>query len=464
MSYELRDRATKILESYETQSGEIVLPGKAVVDVGDFTMSLPATTTPASWNAGDRVLEEWEILSRKDGGEGVVYEMAPKGCPEDSVAAKTIGDSKEWRESARERLQREFTINRYFSTHPNVVSAYTFRTLLGRPLSVMEYARKGSLADFVRATPDLSDRLPTVLRLAVQCCVVLQDLLDTGLKCHGDIKPSNLLIRSDPESDTDDPRTWILAVSDFGNARVSALLAEFLQVSAGDLDHEGFPNGTPEYMAPELFTADRPSLSRRTDVYAFGISLFVALFGEHPLRRDLPARLAGPKRIEWLHDIHDRIRARVPSVFDVSEAEWTNPVLDGYLSPILTRCLSIDPDQRPGFRELAQEFLVVLCEFCGPEWASFSFSHSLNEPPVAPSWIDRPQESGEILERENQAASLAFRLSPDDAERELRRVEDSSTDGTSWYSAGIALATVDEIDLSIRFLRESIRRDPKTIA
>jgi len=82
---------------------------------------------------------------------------------------------------------------------------------------------------------------------------------------HRDIKPENLLL-------LDNSANSPLKIADFGVATWKHKLVE-----------EKFPQcGTPEYMAPEMFTKSKYGL--KVDVWAMGCVVFIMLCGWHPFQ------------------------------------------------------------------------------------------------------------------------------------------------------------------------------------
>lgn len=104
--------------------------------------------------------------------------------------------------------------------------------------------------------------LPQALRVALQVCRGLQAALALGV-IHRDIKPSNIVLT--PE----------------GHAKIVDL-----GFALGPIGEPGAPRlaGTPHYMAPEQ--AARAEVDFRSDIYALGITLYHALFGQVPFRYD----------------------------------------------------------------------------------------------------------------------------------------------------------------------------------
>jgi len=135
---------------------------------------------------------------------------------------------------------------------------------------------------------------------------------------HRDVKPSNLMVRL---NETGSFRAKVL---DFGVAKL-----------VGPADHgpavhtaAGFMIGTPGYMAPEQIRGQ--PVDARSDIYAFGVTLFEALTGELPFPRD--------PDVDILIQ-HLRHAPRVPSTLRPGlSAEWDR---------LVTRCLEKNPEHRP---------------------------------------------------------------------------------------------------------------------
>ncbi|HLM73547.1 MAG TPA: AAA family ATPase, partial [Polyangiaceae bacterium] len=125
-------------------------------------------------------------------------------------------------------------------------------------------------SDIPPCTADIP-RLSAALR---QLVLAVSALHEAG-KLHLDLKPSNVLVRTDGH----------IVVLDFGLARdATPDLAE-----APDRADEP-PAGTPAFMAPEQARGERPTAA--ADWYAVGVMLYQALTGELPFSGDLHTILA----------------------------------------------------------------------------------------------------------------------------------------------------------------------------
>lgn len=156
--------------------------------------------------------------------------------------------------------------------HANVVRVFDVVRSADAAYIVMEYVDGPSLAQVVRDHGPL-DPL-TALDIALGACDGLAAALACGL-IHRDVKPGNLLLRSDQK----------VLLADFGLAR---------QGKVTDDDHENAPliAGTPAYMAPEQ-AANPGDIDHRADMYALGATLFHLLTGSVPYDEHDPLRAIG---------------------------------------------------------------------------------------------------------------------------------------------------------------------------
>jgi len=139
--------------------------------------------------------------------------------------------------------------------HPNVVTVYEVGTWAGHPWVAMELVRGGTARAWCKAKPRTTDEILALYRAA-----------GTGLAAahaaglvHRDFKPDNVLVGDDGRA----------RVADFG-----------LAVDQHAVARDEAAQGTPGYMAPEQL--ERGAVDARTDQYAFAVSLWEAIGGQHP--------------------------------------------------------------------------------------------------------------------------------------------------------------------------------------
>ncbi|MGW1869538.1 protein kinase domain-containing protein [Streptomyces mauvecolor] len=238
------------------------------------------------------------------GGMGKVYlSYTPGGRP---IALKVIRLEFSEDPEFRRRFQQEV------KAAQRVQGLYTapvidFDTDGTQPWLATAYVPGPSLADAVSR----HGRLPlrSVLLLAVGVAEALHVIHGAGI-VHRDLKPANVLLAADG------PR-----VIDFGIARAA---------DATSLTGHGVSVGTPAFMAPEQASAG--TVTPHTDIFALGQIVAYAAIGA-------PAYGEGSS-----HAVLYRIVHEDP---DLS-------ALPAELRPLVTRCLSRDPADRPSLTEVIQ--------------------------------------------------------------------------------------------------------------
>ncbi len=142
--------------------------------------------------------------------------------------------------------------------HPHVVALHTIGESDGRNFIEMEYVDGQSLNQLVQQEGTLAPLEAT--RLMLQVSSALAAAHDNGM-IHRDIKPGNVMITKSRSA----------KLADFGLAK---------QIATKTPAPTGTLCGTPNFMAPELFTGN--SASKQSDIYAMGVTYFSMLTGELP--------------------------------------------------------------------------------------------------------------------------------------------------------------------------------------
>jgi tRNA A-37 threonylcarbamoyl transferase component Bud32 len=190
------------------------------------------------------------------GGMGIVYKAYDRLLKR-VVAYKMLMEQFMEIEEIRERFLREAR-SAAILNHPNIVTIYDVDYDRGRLFIAMEYVEGRSFYQIL----EKEGQLPAS---AVKHCMVgiLRALAHAHSKgvVHRDIKPSNVMLTRDR----------VIKITDFG-------LAKILK-RAKDQGSER-ASGTPLYMSPEQILGE--PLDFRTDIYAFGGTVYHLLAGEPP--------------------------------------------------------------------------------------------------------------------------------------------------------------------------------------
>jgi serine/threonine protein kinase len=197
--------------------------------------------------------------------------------------------------------------------------------------------------------------LRSVLLLTVGVAEALHVIHGAGI-VHRDLKPANVLLASDG------PR-----VIDFGIARAA---------DTTSLTSTGVSVGTPAFMAPEQASAG--TVTAATDIFALGQIAAYAAIGA-------PAFGDGPS-----HAVLYRIVHEDPDLSRLPEE----------LRPLVTRCLSRDPADRPALAEV-----IELCNAVSPvplrqgeDWLPQAIAGSITERLVLPEPAKTPPPSAPVTQ------------------------------------------------------------------
>jgi len=197
-----------------------------------------------------------------EGGMGVVVRARDLRLARDValklLPAKTVGDAK-----ARERLLREARAMAAF-THPNVAHVYDAgATDDGTTFVAMELIDGETVRKKLSTTWPLSDRV----RALADAARALGSAHRKGL-VHRDVKPDNLMVRSDGR----------VVLLDFGIVRLAPTTIAATEANA--LTEQDTIIGTLAYMSPEQSMGGE--LDGRSDQFSFGVTAFEVLTGEYP--------------------------------------------------------------------------------------------------------------------------------------------------------------------------------------
>lgn len=220
--------------------------------------------------------------------------------------------------------------------HPHLLAPYGWGAEDEHVVIAMPLVTGGTLESVVRGRGRLSE--PSVV-------VVLDQLLD-GLALvhsqgwiHRDVKPANLMFEA---TGTGLPH---VRLADFGIA---------VHESDVRFTHVGMVNGTPGYMAPELFSLAEPAPSH--DIYAAGVVALMALNGSlklhdgafrpeeldrylqgvSPKLASVLRRMVAPREADRFQDAAS-VRAalpRVPAGYPLTFADGSPLTIDDTLPPL----------------------------------------------------------------------------------------------------------------------------------
>ncbi len=214
--------------------------------------------------------------------------------------------------------------------HPHIVSVHDVGYVASRFYIAMEFIDGKNLIDHMAAARERGWPSPLyadpVFYLGMLCDVVgAIDYAHTFSPpiIHCDLKPSNVMVRSDGAA----------FVLDFGLARAAD------PSSSEDVG----VRGTPGYMAPEQVSGQASGLGVWTDIYGLGALLYALLTGRPPITGDLPGVL----------QLIARKTPERPSTLLRDNPEYAEQIRNHAIMPYLARieemcmrCLAKRPEDR----------------------------------------------------------------------------------------------------------------------
>jgi len=300
---------------------------------------------PAQWSIGDTILDLYEIAGiLGEGGMGRVYKVFHKRWKIDLAVKSPKPDILE-QESGKDNFIREAETWVNLGLHPHTVSCYYVRTIDETPRIFIECVEGGSLADWIHKRKLYEEGtekgLERILDIAIQFAWGLHYAHQQGL-VHQDVKPANVLMTPG----------GVAKVTDFGLAQARANSGEISQASSPgeSMIVAGAGLMTPAYCSPEQ--ASGRSLTRKTDIWSWGLSILEMFAGEMFWAAGTPVgvavgQLAPQALTSYLEDYMQ----------DQSCIDMPAPVAD-----LLVRCFAADPPERP--RDM-QEIADALIEIYG---------------------------------------------------------------------------------------------------
>ena len=288
-------------------------------------MESPAAPAPS--DAEDRRLlgalqvalgEDFELKQKLGRGSVATVYLAREKALARLVAVKVLLPEHARDETARRRFEREAKAAASLS-HPNVVQVFRFGRLPDEtPYLVMRFVRGRTLADRLAAEGPLPADLAREVLIGVSSALAAAHA--QGI-VHRDVRPANVL--------WDEERGQAL-LADFG---IAALLATSGEETTR-LTKTGQMLGDPRYLSPEQLL-DR-DLTELADMYGFGVLGYEIYSGQGPYEAKtntqwITAHLSGTPR----------------------DLRQLRPDVDPAIADVLRRCLSREPNHRPGAAAVA---------------------------------------------------------------------------------------------------------------
>jgi WD40 repeat protein/serine/threonine protein kinase len=336
-----------------------------------------------AWNIGDIIQDLYEVTEfLGEGGFGKVYKVRHQRWNIDlavkSPKPQVIAD-----QNGIENFEREAETWANLGLHPHIVTCYYVRNIENCPLVFAEYVAGGSLRDWIRQRKlyleGTAVSLRRILDIAIQFAWGLQYAHEQGF-IHQDVKPENVMLTSE----------GVVKVTDFGlaNARtIAAMLhAQMHESSTNTMLVTGSGAMTPAYCSPEQ--ANRKTLTRRTDLWSWALSVLEMFQGE----------------ITWASGV---LAAYVlEDYLQNGSSDPDLPKMPIQVASLLQRCFRENPDDRPhNMNEVAAELQNIYQQVVGLAYprlepkASKDIADSLNNKAISLLDLGRQDQALELWQQ-----------------------------------------------------------------
>ena len=366
-------------------------------------------SAPSVWKIGDIIVDRYEVKQVfTGGGMGLVYRVRHLDWNID-LAVKSPRPEFFQSHQQIENFEREAETWVNLGLHPHTVSCYYIRRLGGIPRVFIEFLEGGSLAGWVRSRRLYEGRqekaLERILDIAIQFAWGLGYAHEQGL-IHQDVKPANALLSTD----------GTLKITDFGLAKARSALSEESVPSSGQSVLATYGGRTPAYCSPEqaemaassrqeTIAQKSPSLTRRTDIWSWGVSIMEMFCGEPPCPH-------GGQTAAAVFENYLEFQ---------NELEPTLPQMPLGLVKLLRQCFQREQKQRPkDFAEVGSKLKEIWRESVGAEYiraeskAANLLADALNNRAVSLLDLDRKEQALQEFEK-------ALRIDPRHAEATYNR-------------------------------------------
>jgi len=297
------------------KEGDLAINKKGLLIGGESPKNNPANSPPLRPNNTPEVLGTFElkdlqVLKVVGHGSGGMVQKALHVPSKRLVALKVI--TLDVKESVRKQIILELkTLYRTQSEY--VVTFFDAFYSEGSIFIALEYMDGGSLADLLRASGSIPERI--LAKITMQVLKGLVYLHKSLHLIHRDIKPSNLLMNTKGE----------LKIADFG---VSGQLAHTMSKAVTWV-------GTVTYMSPERISGR--SYSYDSDIWSLGLTLVECALGRYPYPNNNSTGTGEQMGFWELLDFI--VKAPAPSL----PPDRCSPELCAFVAA----CLQKEPEERP---------------------------------------------------------------------------------------------------------------------
>lgn len=302
------------------------------------------------------------------GGMGVVY-LAKQRCAGQFVAIKKL-HAEYYRD--KNIVARFMDEARSYGkiAHPNAVKLHDLLNVNGQICIVMEFVAGKTLTHYIESGYVFS--LRQIADISLQIADALGTVHRAGI-IHRDLKTENIMLLETV------PGRFSVKILDFG-------IAKMLDKPVDRKTKDGIIVGTPEFMSPEQCYG--ANVDNRTDIYSFGILMYVMICNRLPYESDSPMML-----------LQMQINAPLPDVVRINGEHVPHA-----LSAIVRKCMmKSSKDRYDSFTEVIADLTQFQENGMGSVVATPPENHAATRSP-------NPVESTTAEAKKNHNKDFAFVL------------------------------------------------------
>ena len=285
-----------------------------------------AAPMPQTSNLVGKLINNKYVVTKRiaEGGMGEIYLAHQQGIDQEVAIKKLHRDLC----SNQKLVDRFITEAKAYGkiSHPNAVKVHDLLNVNGELCIVMEYVKGKTLTSYIEEKYDFSQS--QIIHIALQVADALATAHEAGI-IHRDLKTENIMLLESAAG------RFSAKILDFGIAKVA-------DAPTDGQTCQGTILGTPEFMSPEQCCGK--AIDARSDIYSFGIILYVMLSGRLPFISESKVGVIG----QQLNCFPPKLRRKDGSA--VSEG----------IEFVTMKCLQKDPKERyQRFADVIQDLELI---------------------------------------------------------------------------------------------------------
>lgn len=221
-----------------------------------------------------------------------------------TIVAIKVFNKENFSEDSYAKIEREIKILKDVSHFKGVCALFEVIEDRKKLYFVLDYQPNGDLIRYFKSNYLFDES--EIKKFAMQIAITLKNIHSKKI-IHRDLKFDNILL----------DKFFNPVITDFG---ISCYFTSSLQ-----LENQKDTGGTPAYLAPEVLLPDG-MISYKTDVWSFGVLLYIMSVGEPPFKADNNQELyklivEGKLSFEGKSNVSDKLRRLICKMLTVNVAK-----------------------------------------------------------------------------------------------------------------------------------------------